>query len=247
MTVLVPSLPLAPLRRDDARLMSRFLDRLRTATTSQDSEEAALVERLRDGDEAAFAELIDRYGAAMLRVARMHVRDRAVAEEVVQETWLAVFKGIERFEGRSSLRTWLFRILTNRAKTRGEREGRTVPFSSVVSAEAAADAEPAVDIDRFLGADHDRYAYHWAAPPHPWTQERVVERETLAKIREAIEALPDSQRTVIRLRDVEGWSAEEVAAALEISDVNQRVLLHRARSRVRNALEGYMDPEMETA
>lgn len=226
--------------------MARMFDRLRGAA-AHGTEEQGLIERLRSGDEDAFAELIDRYGASMLRVARMHVRDRAVAEEVVQETWLAVFSGIERFEGRSSLRTWLFRILTNRAKTRGEREGRTVPFSSILTAEAAVDTEPAVDIDRFLGADHERYAYHWAAPPRPWTQERVLERETLGRIQEAIDELPDTQRTVIRLRDVEGWSAEEVADALEISAVNQRVLLHRARSKVRNALEGYLDPELETA
>jgi RNA polymerase sigma-70 factor (ECF subfamily) len=247
MTAIAAGLGFALSRRDDADLMARLIDRLRGTDSSQGSEEAALVERLRSGDEAAFAELIDRYGASMLRVARMHVRDQAVAEEVVQETWLAVINGIERFEGRSSLRTWLFRILTNRAKTRGEREGRTVPFSSIVAAEAAADSEPAVDADRFLGADHERYGYHWAAPPRPWTQERVLERETLSKIQEAIDALPETQRTVIRLRDVEGWSADEVAEALGITDVNQRVLLHRARSKVRNELEGYMDPELEAA
>ena len=207
--------------------------------------ELELVERLRAGDEDAFAELIDRYGASMLRVAQLHVRDRAVAEEVVQETWLAVLNGIERFEGRSSLKTWLFRILSNRAKTRGEREGRSVPFSAIAAADASADGEAAVDADRFQGSDALQWPYHWSAPPRAWTQEKVLERETLGVVKEAISGLPDTQREVIRLRDVEGWSAEEVADALEISDVNQRVLLHRARSRVREALESYLDPEPE--
>ena len=207
--------------------------------------DADLVARLRAGDEAAFAELIDRYGASMLRVARLHVRDRAVAEEVVQETWLAVLNGIERFEGRSSFKTWLFRILSNRAKTRGEREGRSVPFSAIAATDAAADGEASVDADRFQGADAQRWPYHWSAPPRAWTQEKALERETLGVVKEAISELPDTQREVIRLRDVEGWSAGEVADALEISDVNQRVLLHRARSRVREALESYLDPEPE--
>lgn len=207
--------------------------------------DAALVERLRSGDEAAFIELIDRYGASMLRVAGMHVRDRAVAEEVVQETWVAVLNGIDRFEGRSSLKTWIFRILSNRAKTRGEREGRSVPFSAIATTEATADSEPAVDADRFLGADANQWPYHWSAPPRPWTQEKVIERETLGVLTGAIEELPDSQREVIRLRDVEGWSADEVADALELTAVNQRVLLHRARSRVRAALEAYLGPEPE--
>lgn len=211
------------------------------------SGEAALVDRLQAGDEAAFAELVDRHGASMLRVARLHVRDRAVAEEVVQETWLAVLNGIDGFEGRSSLKTWLFRILSNRAKTRGEREGRSVPFSAIAATDAAADAEPSVDADRFLPADHSQWPYHWSAPPRAWTQERVIERETLEVVRRAIEALPDTQREVIRLRDVEGWSAAEATEALEITDGNQRVLLHRARSRVRQALEDYLDPELRAA
>jgi RNA polymerase sigma-70 factor (ECF subfamily) len=226
--------------------MAWLTNRLTTGARAEDGD-AALVERLRAGDEAAFAEVVDRYGPSMLRVARLHVRDAAVAEEVVQETWLGVCTGIDRFEGRSSFRTWLFRILTNRAKTRGAREGRSVPFSAVTATEAAVETEQAVDADRFLGPDHDAWPYHWAAPPRPWTQEKVLERETLALIREAIEELPETQRTVIRLRDVEGWSAAEVVEALEISDANQRVLLHRARSRVRASLERYFDPELEAA
>jgi RNA polymerase sigma-70 factor (ECF subfamily) len=191
-----------------------------------------------------FAELIDRYGASMLRVARMHVRDRAVAEEVVQETWLAALNGADRFEGRSSLKTWLFRILTNTAKTRGEREGRTVPFSAVVATETAA-GEGTVEPERFLDLDDPEIPYHWASAPRAWTEERVLTRETLGVVESAIKELPDTQREVIRLRDVEGWSAAEVAQALEIEDVNQRVLLHRARTKVRAALERYLNPELE--
>src|SRR4051812_19826739 len=205
-------------------------------------DDSVLVARLRDGDEMAFAELIDRYGAMMLRVAQMYVRDRATAEEVVQETWLAVLNGIDRFEERSSLKTWLFRILTNRAKTRGERDGRTVPFSALAGAGDEAD-EPSVGPDRFLGPDSP-HPGAWAAPPRAWPQDKILERETLGVIQTAIEELPDAQREVIRLRDVEGWSPMEVADALEITDGNQRVLLHRARSKVRAALEMYLDPDV---
>ena len=205
------------------------------------TEDHELVQRLRDGDEAAFAELIDRYGVTMVRVAQMYVRDRATAEEVVQETWLAVLNGIDRFEERSSLKTWLFRILTNRAKTRGEREGRMVPFSSLEG--AGEEDEPSVDPDRFLGPDSPD-AGAWAAPPRAWPQEEVLGRETLGVVEMAIEQLPEAQREVIRLRDVEGWTPMEVAEALEITDGNQRVLLHRARSKVRAALEAYLDPEI---
>jgi RNA polymerase sigma-70 factor (ECF subfamily) len=207
------------------------------------TEDRELVKRLRDGDESAFMELIDRYGAMMLRVAQMYVRDRATAEEVVQETWLAVLNGIDRFEERSSLKTWIFRILTNRAKTRGARDGRVVPFSALAAAE---DDEPSVDPDRFFGPDSATPGA-WAAPPRAWPEDVLLGREALDIIRMAIEELPEAQREVIRLRDVEGWSPMEVADALEISDGNQRVLLHRARSKVRAALEEYLDPEIARA
>jgi RNA polymerase sigma-70 factor, ECF subfamily len=209
------------------------------------TEDGELVQQLRAGDEAAFMELIDRYGPTMLRVAQMYVRDRATAEEVVQETWLAVLNGIDRFEQRSSLKTWLFRILTNRAKTRGERDGRQVPFSSLTGAEAEGD-ELSVDPDRFLGPDSPTPGA-WAAPPRAWPEDRVLARETLGVIGMAIDQLPEAQREVIRLRDIEGWTPMEVADALEITDGNQRVLLHRARSKVRAALEEYLDPEMGAA
>ncbi len=202
-----------------------------------------IVASLREGDEEAFALLVDRHGASMLRVAGHYVRDRAVAEEVVQETWLAVLEGIDRFEGRSSLRTWIFTILANRAKTRGEREGRGIPFSSLAAADAAV-GEPALDPRRFRDADDPSWPYNWAAPPRAWPEQELMAGETIRVIGEAIAELPESQREVILLRDVEGWSAEEVIDSLAISDGNQRVLLHRARSRVRAAIETYLDPEL---
>jgi RNA polymerase sigma-70 factor (ECF subfamily) len=190
-------------------------------------EETRLVEALRAGDERAFEQLIRMYQGTLLRVAQMYVSSRAVAEEVVQETWLAVLNGIDRFEGRSSLKTWIFRILANRAKTRAEREGRTIPLS------ALGGSEPAVEPDRFDQG-------HWAALPADWPENRLLGEETLQVIAGAIERLPPTQRAVITLRDVQGWSGEEVRNALELSETNQRVLLHRARSKVREAIEEYL-------
>ena len=183
-------------------------------------------------------ELLRRYGPSMLRVAMMFVSSRAVAEEVVQEAWLGVFKGLDRFEGRSSLKTWIFRILTNIAKTRGQREGRTVPFSALERPGAVPEA--AVDADRFLPPDHERWPGHWASRPEPWPEERLLAAETRGVVERAIEDLPPAQRAVISLRDVEGWSSEETRNALGVSETNQRVLLHRARSKVRQALEDYL-------
>jgi RNA polymerase sigma-70 factor, ECF subfamily len=191
------------------------------------AEEIKLVEALRRGDERAFEQLIRMYQAGLVRVARMYVSSRSVAEEVVQETWLAVLNGIDRFEGRSSLKTWLFRIVANRAKTRGEREGRSVPFS------ALGDGDPAVEPERFAQGE-------WASPPRDWPEDRLIGDETLRVIEEAIELLPDGQRAVITLRDLQGWTAEEVRNALDLSETNQRVLLHRGRSKVRRALEEYL-------
>jgi RNA polymerase sigma-70 factor (ECF subfamily) len=199
------------------------------------AEDARLVESLRAGDEAAFAAVIREYGPSMLRVAQMFVSSRAVAEDVVQEAWLGVLKGIGRFEGRSSLKTWLFRIVANTAKTRGQREGRSIPFSSLE--DPGERFEPAVEQERFGRAGH------WSSPPRAWPEERLLGAETRAVLERAIAALPPVQRTVISLRDVEGWSAEEVRNVLELSETNQRVLLHRARSRVRRALEQYLAEE----
>jgi RNA polymerase sigma-70 factor, ECF subfamily len=206
-----------------------------------DPAEERLLARLRAGDEQAFMELVDRYGASLLRVALLFVSTRAVAEEVVQETWLAVFSGIDRFEGRSSLKTWLFRILTNRAKTRAVREARSVPFSSLAPAEAERD-EPSVDPSRFLPAFHPNWGA-WASSPRSWAEtpeQRLLGAETQRVIREAIELLPPVQRAVITLRDLEGYDSAEVCDALELTEGNQRVLLHRARSKVRAALDEYL-------
>jgi RNA polymerase sigma-70 factor (ECF subfamily) len=198
-------------------------------------QDAKLVERLRARDESAFMELIRELNPSLLRVARMFVPTAAVAEDVVQETWLAVLNGIERFEGRSSLKTWIFRILTNTAKTRGERERRSVPFSALDTEDGG--YEPAVERSRFTGTGH------WAVLPRAWPEDKLLAGETLSVIERAIERLPQTQRTVITLRDVEGWTADDVRNALELSETNQRVLLHRARAKVRNALEQYLSEE----
>jgi RNA polymerase sigma-70 factor (ECF subfamily) len=200
-------------------------------------DDARLVKALRAHDERAFEELMRRYNASLLRVAQIYVPSRAVAEDVVQETWIGVFNGIDRFETRSSLKTWIFRILTNIAKTRGQREGRTVPFSALERPDAVPEA--AVGPDRFLAADHERWPGHWSSKPHPWPEERLLAAETREVVDRAIERLPPAQRAVISLRDVEGWSSEETRNALEVSETNQRVLLHRARSKVRQTLEDY--------
>jgi RNA polymerase sigma-70 factor (ECF subfamily) len=202
-------------------------------------DEAQVVRALREGDEAAFAALTREYHASLLRVAQIYVPSRAVAEEVVQETWIGVLNGIERFEGRSSLRTWIFRILTNIAKTRAQREGRTIPFSALERPEGV--PEPAVEPERFRHTEDPTWPGHWAAPPQPWAipEERLLGGEVRERAQGAIEALPAAQRAVISLRDIEGWPADEVCNALGVTETNQRVLLHRARSKVRRALEDY--------
>ena len=201
--------------------------------------EAQLLEALRAGDEDAFRTLVREYTPSLVRVARIYVPTQAAAEEVAQETWLGVLNGLSRFEGRSSLRTWIFRILTNIAKTRAKRDGRTLPFLAL--SEPGRVPEAAVDADRFLDPEHPRWPGHWALKPEAWPEDALVAAETREKLAEAIETLPAAQRTVISLRDIEGWSSEEVRNALELSETNQRVLLHRARSKVRAALESYLD------
>jgi RNA polymerase sigma-70 factor (ECF subfamily) len=208
------------------------------AALEQTDPDAELVDRLRLGDEDAFLELVRKYGPVMHRLALSYVRSPSVAEEVVQDAWIGALRSLERFQGRSSLRTWLLRILANRARTRGAREARCLPFSAL-----ACDEEPAVDPDRFQGAD-GRYPGGWAAFPTTWDcvpEERLLARETLELVDAAIKRLPARQQEVIVLRDVEGWSPEEVCDALELSAGNQRVLLHRARSRVRESLEHYLE------
>ena len=203
--------------------------------------EAELLEAVRAGDEETFAALVREHPPSLVRVARMYVSNQAAAEEVAQETWLAVLNGIDRFEGRSSLKTWIFRILSNIAKTRAVRDGRTLPFSALQ--DPARVPEPAVDADRFLDPEHPRWPGHWAAKPAPWPEDALLAAETRERLAEAIEALPATQRAVITLRDVEGWSSEEVRNALDLSETNQRVLLHRARSKMRAALESYLEEQ----
>ena len=195
--------------------------------------------RLRARDERAFEALVERHHSTMLTVARMYVRTHAAAEEVVQDAWLGVLKGLDRFEGRSSLKTWIQRIVVNIARTRGVRDARTVPFSSL----EPEGAEAAVSPDRFRGPD-DAFPGHWNRYPSDWRslpEDAVTGQETMAVVGRAMAELPAPQRTVISMRDVHGWTAEEVCAALDLSAGYQRVLLHRARSRVRAALERHFD------
>jgi RNA polymerase sigma-70 factor (ECF subfamily) len=204
--------------------------------------DAELVGRLRDGDEAAFALVLDQWSPGMLRLARSFVSTPESAAEVVQDTWLAVIEALDRFEGRSSLRTWVYRILVNAAKRRAVREHRNVPMSSLGPAAAG----PTVDPDRFQGPD-EPYPGHWRALPTPWPdlvpspEQRTLDAELQARLEDALAGLPERQRAVITLRDVQGRPAEEVCAILEISPANQRVLLHRARAHVRARLEVYLD------
>jgi RNA polymerase sigma-70 factor (ECF subfamily) len=207
--------------------------------TAPAAAEAELLARLRAGDERAFEELVESYHGMMLAVARTYVRTRAVAEEVVQDAWLAVLKGLDRFEGRSSLKTWILRILVNTAMSRGTREARIVPFSSL----APEGEEAAVEPERFRSPG-GAFPGHWNGYPANWRslpEDQLAERESLEIVKSTIEELPPAQRAVITLRDIQGYSADEVCDALEVSDGNQRILLHRARSRVRAALERHLD------
>ncbi|MEO7351595.1 MAG: sigma-70 family RNA polymerase sigma factor [Marmoricola sp.] len=201
----------------------------------------AIVAGVRSGDEAVFAQLLNDWSRSMLLLARTFVSTEASAEEVVQDTWLAVIRGIDRFEGRSSLRTWVYRILVNTAKARGVRESRTVPWSSLGAADA--DGGPTVDPALFRDAD-DEYPGGWRSFPQEWHsgEGSVLAHEVRTTVRAAIDALPDRQRIVITLRDVIGHTSDEVCQMLELSGANQRVLLHRARAAVRTHLVSYLEP-----
>lgn len=205
-----------------------------------------LVQRLRDGDEDAFALVLDTWSGSMLRLAMSFVSTKDSAQEAVQDTWLAVIKGIGDFEGRSSLKTWVYRILVNTAKARGTKESRTVPFTSLLPEEEG----PTVDAERFRGPG-EPYAGHWAVgqKPHPWhiPEDHVLRGEVREVIAEAIDELPPRLRTVITLRDVAGYASEEVCSLLEISPGNQRVLLHRARALLRRKLETYLSGAHDVA
>lgn len=194
---------------------------------------------LRAGDERAFRELFARSYPMMKRVARTYVASEAVAEEIVQETWMAIVTGLDRFEGRSALGTWIYSILTNQAKSHSARECRAVPFSCIAPSDAE---EPAVDPDRFQKND-EAWPGHWATPPRPWQkpERRLLSLEARDHLKAALAELPDRQRLIVGLRDVEGHSAEEVCDLLDLSQENQRVLLHRGRSRLRSILEEYLD------
>jgi RNA polymerase sigma-70 factor (ECF subfamily) len=199
-----------------------------------------LVERLRAGDEAAFMALVDALEPSMLRIARMYVSSSSVAEEVVQDAWLGVLRGIDGFQGRSSLRTWIFRILVNIAKTRGVREGRSVPFASLSGDDLEA---PSWDPSAFFGSETGS-AGQWSTLPPDWRgipEDRLLAGETFAVIRNVLGSLPPMQAEVLRLRDALGWSSEDVRNALDLTETNQRVLLHRARARVRAALAAYFE------
>jgi RNA polymerase sigma-70 factor (ECF subfamily) len=214
---------------------------MREAAGAVDPErDARLLAALRAGDEEAFAALVRRHHASMKRVARMYVSSDSVAEEVVQETWLAAIAGLERFEQRASLKTWLFHILANKAKTRGTRERRSVPFASLAREDH--DDGPSVPPERFQG-DGAAWPGHWATPPRPWEdpERRLQALEARERLRVAIRELPEVQQAVLTLRDVEGLDAEEVCELLDLTDGNQRVILHRARARVRNQLERYFE------
>jgi RNA polymerase sigma-70 factor (ECF subfamily) len=197
---------------------------------------------LRAGDEAAFLALVHRHHAAMVRIATLYVGSRATAEEVAQEAWIGVLKGLHLFEGRSSLKSWIFRILVNCAKARGVREVRSIPLSSLAPDDAGGD-EAAVPADRFR--DEGLWAGHWAEPPTAWTDDRLGEAELAAVVRAGIAELPPAQRQVMTLRDVEGWDAADVCELLRLSEGNQRVLLHRARSKVRAYVEARLSKEVE--
>jgi RNA polymerase sigma-70 factor (ECF subfamily) len=208
------------------------------------ADDQSLVERARAGDDDAFAVLVRRYSPALLRLARMYVPTQAIAEDVVQETWLGVLRGLERFEGRSSFKTWLFRILVNRAKTRGVREHRSIPFASVGDGGGGGgdgddgDDGPTVDPTRFAANGA------WTSAPADWHDDpeaSLRSSEALRIAQEAIDELPERQRIVITMRDLEGLSSEDVRNVLDVSETNQRVLLHRARAKVREALEDWID------
>lgn len=213
-------------------------------TQAVPDDESGLVAALRAGDEAAFSQLVDTYGSSMLRVAKLYVRSHAVAEEVVQETWLRILGAIDGFERRSSLRTWIFVVLGNCARKRAEREGRYVSLS----AQTDERSEPSVDPARFFFAEHPRWGGMWTTLVDDWQNlpdDVLMSSQARQRITEAIEDLPPNYATVFTLRDIEGWSGSDVCALLGISAENQRVLLHRARARIRAALEEYFERDSQ--
>ena len=219
-----------------------FASGLAACPTTMD-QDGRLAESLRSGDEGAFAVLIDRYHNAMLRLATVYVGDPAVAQDVVQDAWLGVLRGLDRFRARSSLKTWIFRIVIYTAKTTAARERRAIPLSALCDRSVDDSFVPAVAPERFLSSDAPRWPGHWASLPADWADApdaRVLSLETGRMIQAAVDGLSPSQRAVVSLRDSEGCSAAELCNILQISETNQRVLLHRGRSSVRRALEQYL-------
>jgi len=211
-------------------------------------DEMTLLNLLRQRDEMAFTQLVERYHTSLVRLARLFVQDEAVAEEISQETWLAVLQGLSHFEGRSSFKTWLFTILTNKAKTRSRRESRSFVFSDFDDASTSFETSPTVNPERFKDASAEKSPNHWLADAQPasWAgipEDLLLSEETLTLICQTIEGLPQNQRSVITLHDVDELSSQEICNILEISETNRRVLLHRARAKVRQALEDYLQPE----
>ncbi len=203
------------------------------------ADDQRIIAGLRVGNETTFVEMVDRYNGSLVRVAMRYVPSRAVADEVVQDTWIGVIEGIDRFEGRSTFKTWLYKILIYKARARGERERRTVPLSALPGDDSA----PSVPTERFRGSDA-LWAGHWATPPRRWdgdAEERLLASEAQSLIDATIAELPLAQREVITLRDLSQFSSVQVCDLLGVTEANQRVLLHRARSKVRAALENYLD------
>ena len=203
-------------------------------------DELTLVNLLRQRDERAFTQLVEKYHSSLVRLARLFVQDDAAAEELSQETWIAVLQGVDQFEGRSSLKTWIFTILSNKAKTRSRRENRSLTFSDF---EGDDFDSPTVPPERFKDDSAGKSAGHWAVGPASWEaipEDVLLSGETMALIRQTVDELPENLRAVITLRDIEEFSTQEICNILEISETNQRVLLHRARARVRAAVEDYL-------
>jgi RNA polymerase sigma-70 factor (ECF subfamily) len=210
-------------------------------------EDARLIGRLRDGDQAAFTEMIRSFGPTMLRIARLYVRSDEVAEEVVQEAWISVLEGLERFQGRSAFRTWVLTIVVHSALRRGQREARSAPFSSVGKDSGSASGDDGLELDRFFSGDHPRWPSTWTTVVprlEELPEEKLLSGEAMGVVETAISQLPDTQAAVLILHDIEGLPAEEICETLELADGNRRILLHRARNRVRAALEHYFDDKL---
>ena len=204
-----------------------------------DAIDAARIAALRAGDERAFAELVDELSPRMLKLARVYAAGADTAEETVQEAWIVVLRTLDRFEGRSKLSTWILGIVVNVARARGRQESRSQPFSSL-----SRDNEAIIDPDRFLPPDHERWPGHWAIAPVPWPERALETAETARVIRDTVATLPELQRAVITLRDMIGCTPQETCNTLGLTDTNHRVLLHRARTKVRGAVEAALDMEM---